>query len=493
MTDKNPSAKSMRWHIGDGDKPELMSRSASRIGFWRQFGRHFAVGLTLAYTSFALPVGLATESVAPTAEPFASTYTPRPATAMVIQNASVYDGLGELLIDTDVAVADGRIVAIGKDLPTEGRQVIDASDQWLSPGIIDVHSHLGNYAAPNAPATSDGNESTSPNTAQVWAEHSVWPQDPQCTRALAGGVTTLQILPGSANLFGGRGVTVKNVPSRTVQGMKFPEAPHSLKMACGENPKRVYGSRKTAPSTRMGNVAGYRNAWIKAKAYYDKQQAHAADPEEPAPERDLAMETLAGVLAGEILVHNHCYRADEMVIMIDIAKEFGYQIAAFHHAVESYKIADLLAEADICSAMWTDWWGFKLEAYDGIQQNIALVDQAKACAIVHSDSERDIQRLNQEAAKAMAAGRRMGMEITSAHAMTWLTANAAKALGIAAETGTIEVGKAADLVLWDSDPMSVYSRAEQVFIDGYLYFDRDDPVRQPKTDFEVGQSIGGGQ
>ena len=319
----------------------------------------------------------------------------------------------------------------------------------------------------------------------------MWPQDPQFPLALAGGVTTLQILPGSANLFGGRGVTLKNVPSRTVQGMKFPGAPHSLKMACGENPARVYGSRTQAPSTGMGNVAGYRSAWVKAAAYRDKLAAAAGDADVDPPERDLTLDTLAAVLDGEILVHNHCYRADEMAVMIDVAKEFGYRITAFHHAVESYKIADLLAEEGICSAMWADWWGFKLEAFDAVDQNVALVDAAGACAIVHSDSARGIQHLNQETAKAMAAARQAGMDVDEADAIRWLTANAARALGIDGETGTIEPGKAADLVLWNTNPFSVYARAQQVYIDGYRYYDRNDPSRQPLTDFDLMQTARG--
>ena len=442
---------------------------------------------------FFIAVLLSTTSYATTRPPYESTYEPRPTTAFVIRNASVYDGTGRFLPNTDVAVVNGRITAVGTNINVSGVREIDAQGQWLTPGIIDVHSHLGVYPSPSVDSTSDGNEATAPNTAQVWAEHSVWPQDPQFGLALAGGVTSLQILPGSANLFGGRSVTLKNVPSRTVEGMKFPNAPHGLKMACGENPKRVYGNRKSAPSTRMGNVAGYRAEWIKALEYKAKWDAYDPASDEPAPSRDLKLETLVGVLEGDILVHNHCYRADEMATMIEIAREFGYRITAFHHAVESYKIADLLAEEGICSAMWTDWWGFKLEAFDGIKQNVALVDQANACAIVHSDSARDIQHLNQEAAKAMTAGRRMGMQINAAEAWRWITLNAAAALGIADETGSIEVGKAADLVLWNRDPMSVYSRAQQVFIDGYLYYDRQDPSRQPVTDFALEQLSGGSE
>ena len=423
--------------------------------------------------------------------PYDSTYVPRLAADFVIRNALVLDGTGADAYKADVWVKAGRIAHIGQGPNSEGAQVIEAKGQWLTPGIIDVHSHLGVYPSPSVASTSDGNEATAPSTAQVWAEHSVWPQDPQFGLALEGGVTSLQILPGSANLFGGRGVTLKNVPSRTVMGMKFPDAPHGLKMACGENPKRVYGTRKSAPSTRMGNVAGYRAEWIKALEYKAKWDAYDPTGDKQAPARDLKLETLVGVLDGDILVHNHCYRADEMATMIEIAKEFGYKIGTFHHAVESYKIADLLAQEGICSAMWADWWGFKLEAFDGIQQNVALVDQAQACAIVHSDSARDIQHLNQEAAKAMTAGRRMGMDITAARALRWITLNAAQALGIAAQTGSIEVGKAADLVLWDRDPMSVYSKAQQVFIDGYRYYDRSDPMRQPVSDFALEQLVGG--
>ncbi|MCB1694047.1 MAG: amidohydrolase, partial [Pseudomonadales bacterium] len=356
------------------------------------------------------------------------------------------------------------------------------------------------YPSPAYSPNSDGNEATSPVTAEVWAEHSVWPQDPQFPLALAGGVTTLQILPGSANLIGGRSVVLKNVSSRTVQGMKFPGAPYGLKMACGENPKRVYGSKGRAPSTRMGNVAGYREAWIKAEDYRDKWQRyeeklakynaekeHEDDKGPPdKPTRDLQLETLAGVLDGRILVHNHCYRADEMAVMIDISHEFGYHIATFEHAVEAYKIADLLKQEGVCASMWADWGRFKLESFDGIEENIALVDHAGACSIVHSDSATGIQRLNQEAGKAMAAGRRMGLDIPEGQAMRWLTLNPATALGIEKDTGSIEAGKMADLVLWDGDPFSVYTKTERVFIDGALVFDRTTGLA-PTTDFELGE------
>ncbi len=376
--------------------------------------------------------------------PFESRYRALAAEKTLVVGATILTGTGERIDAADILMDDGRIVAIGEKLDADGGVVVDATGKWITPGIIDVHSHLGVYPSPGTRSHSDGNESTAPVTAEVWAEHSVWPHDPGFTTALAGGVTSLQILPGSANLIGGRGVTLKNVPGRNVMDMKFPGAPHALKMACGENPKRVYGGRQQAPSTRMGNVAGYRAAWIAAADYRDKLAA-AEDGDGEAPVRDLQLETLVGVLDGEILVHNHCYRGDEMSIMLDIAKEFGYRISAFHHAVEAYKVADLLAANDTCAAMWADWWGFKMEAYDGIRENAAIVDQADACAIIHSDSAIGIQMLNQETAKVIGAAARAGVNIPPERAIRWITKNAAKSLGIEAMTGTLEPGKLADL------------------------------------------------
>ena len=424
--------------------------------------------------------------------PFPSTYEPYPSEPTLIQNATVFDGLGGVIEGGDVLMVDGKISAIGEDLTApEGAVIIDGEGRWVTPGIIDVHSHLGVYPSPSVSSHQDGNEVSAPVTAEVWVEHSLWPQDPGFTRALAGGVTSLQLLPGSANLFGGRGVTIKNVPARTAQGMKFPDAPYSLKMACGENPKRVYGYGGGgfpggAPFSRMGNVAGYRTAWAQAVEYkraWEKYEEEGGTP----PARNLELDTLKGVLDGDIRVNMHCYRADEMAQIIDMSKEFGYQVTTFHHAVESYKIADMLAEEGICSAMWADWWGFKMEAYDGIRENIPMVHNAGACAIVHSDSEVGIQRLNQEAAKALADGRRVGIEVSEAEAWTWLSANPAKSLGIFDQTGSLEPGKNADVVMWDADPFSVYAQAELVYVDGALMFDAANPEDNPVMDFELGQ------
>jgi len=306
----------------------------------------------------------------------------------------------------------------------------------------------------------------------------------------------------------------------TYQAMKFPGAAYGLKMACGENPKRVYGGKNQAPSTRMGNVAGYRQAFADAQDYqqqwdkyhrelatYNKKKAEQAEgtakkskdkdaaaekelsPPSP-PKRDLKLETLAEVMKGNIRVQMHCYRSDEMATMLDVAAEFGFKITAFHHAVEAYKIADRLAENNVCAAMWADWWGFKMEAYDGVQENLAIVDYPEhSCAIVHSDSADGIQRLNQEAAKAMAHGARVGLTVPPERAIRWLTSNPAKSLGLEDRIGTLEAGKGADVVIWNGNPFSVYALAEQVFIDGALTFDRAHPNVTPRSDFLLGRDI----
>ena len=255
---------------------------------------------------------------------FESTYKPMESRPILFKSANIYDGIGGELLNYDLLIVDGKIKEIGQVISRSDVEVIDASNKWVTPGIIDIHSHMGVYSAPGVRTSSDGNEATAPVTAEVWAEHSVWTQDPQFALALKGGVTTFHVLPGSANLFGGRGTTFKNISQNTIQAMKFPNAPHSLKMACGENPKRVYGNRMQSPSTRMGNMAGYRSAWIDAADY--KEGMSEKNPDQ-RPKRNLAMDTLMGVLDGEILIQNHCYRAEEMAMIDNISHgrlECGY-------------------------------------------------------------------------------------------------------------------------------------------------------------------------
>jgi imidazolonepropionase-like amidohydrolase len=396
------------------------------------------------------------------------------------------DAKGTRLEDGTLLMRDGRIAALGTVAVPADAQVVDAGGRVVTPGLIDAHSHLGVYASPEVPAHADGNEATSPNTAEVNAEHSFWPQDPGLTRALAAGVTSLLVLPGSANLIGGRGFAVKNRPARSAAAMRFPGAPAVLKMACGENPKRVYG-KKAGPSTRMGNVAQVRAAFSAAQDYWRKWDAFEkkgrAKGDLPPP-RDLRLETLADVLRGRILVQNHCYRADEMLLMLDVAAEFGFQIRAFHHALEAYKIADVLAKRGVAVATWADWWGFKLEAFDGIPENLALVQAAGGRPVVHSDSAIGVQHLNQAAAQGLATGRAMGLKLSEDDALRWVTINPAWVLGVDRLTGSLEVGKMADVVIWSHQPLSVYALPDQVFVDGHLVYERSRGARP--SDFELG-------
>lgn len=411
-----------------------------------------------------------------------SRYNPPSVPPTLIRNATIMTAAGETLENADILLDDGAIAAIGSDLdaPSDA-QVVDGTGRFVTPGLIDSHSHIGVSATPEVAAHYDNNDAGT-TTPELWMDHGVWPQGPGFGRALAGGTTAALLLPGSGDLIEGRGVTVKMVPGRTPQDIMMPDAPYSLKMACGENPK----GGGSFPRTRMGNIAGQRAAFIQAQQYRDDWDAWLADPSGDPPRRDLGLETLAEALRGNMLVQVHCYRADDMTSILQLAQEFGFQIRSFHHAVDAYKIRDMLARQDVSASMWSDRWGFKMEAFDGISENIPLVAEAGARAILHSDSDMGIQRLNQNAAKAMHAGRRAGIDVTRNEALRWITANPAWALGIDDRTGTLEVGKQADVVLWSADPFSVYARADHVWIDGVLRFDRSNSSRQPHSDFEVG-------
>lgn len=443
-----------------------------------------AAGLLLGCASTS--VGSAPAPEAPRARivgtqsegPFASSYRAPASAPFAIINANIDTGAGARISGGTLVVRDGRIVAVGPRLAAPaGMKVIDAAGRWLTPGIVDPHAHIGVGSSP-VEANGDGSNETGPNVSGIWVEHSLWTQDPMFERALAAGVTTIKILPGSASLFNGRTVTVKNVPALSPQQMKFPGAPYGLKVACGENPTSGGGGK---PSTRAGGMLAYRTTLSAAADYLQRRKA--SGKVEPA------LETIAGALNGDVKVHIHCYRADEMLQMIDLAQEYGFQIAAFHHALEAFKIAPVLAEKGIPVITWAgDWSGYKMEAFDSIMENAAFVHAAGGVAAMHSDNVMLMQHLNQEAARAMVAGREAGLDVTPQDAIAWITLNPAKIIGVADETGSLEVGKAADLVLWDRDPLSVYSRADLVFIDGVLRHDRSAAQGPPRSDFELGNA-----
>lgn len=418
------------------------------------------------------------------AGPFASTYKPRPESVAII-NAKILTAAGPVIENGTIVIVGGRIAAVGPGvaLPT-GIRVVDAKGRWVTPGLIDMHSHIGLSNA-------TGNEMSSPISAEAWVEHSLWIDDPSFARARESGITTLQILPGSVNLFGGRTVVLKNVTSATVEGMKFPLAPQGLKMACGENPARTYAAKGMAPQTPMESMAMVRKAFIDAARYRDQWNTYHNSPAsrgkiEP-PVRDLKLDTIAAALDGKLPIHIHCYTSAGMMQYINLSHEFGFKITAFHHATEAYRIAKILAAERIGIASWgAAIYGPKQESLGTIQENGAFIERVGGIFALHSDSAANIQHLHSDAGRLMALSNRMNWPVTPDRAIRWLTINPAKLLGVDAYVGSLEVGKNGDVVLWSRDPFSIYSVADVVLIDGVNVFDRSAPG-QEDSDFSLGQ------
>jgi imidazolonepropionase-like amidohydrolase len=376
-----------------------------------------------------------------------------------------------------VLVRDGKIAAVGTDVAVpDGARVVDAAERFLTPGIVDTHSHMGVYPWPHSDANADGNEATSPITPEVRAEDSIHLEDPAFARARAGGVTTVMVLPGSANLIGGEACVLKLRPVRTLVAMKFAGAPRNMKMACGENPKRVYGGRSQEPRTRMGSAAYLRRVFTEAVDYGTKwkrwaekrgRAAEKGEEEPDPPERDLRKQALLDIVEGRVNVHLHGYTVSDYTSFLRVFDEFGIRPRAFHHALEAYKMRGELAERGIGVSTWADWWGFKVEAFDGIPQNAALCAAAGVNVAIHSDSSEGVQRLFVEAAKCVRWG------LPEDEALRAITINPAWQLGVHERTGSIEVGKDADLALFSKHPFDVTTRVDGTWIDGRRVFTRE--------------------
>jgi imidazolonepropionase-like amidohydrolase len=382
----------------------------------------------------------------------------------------------------DVLIRDGKIAEVGKGLTApEGAKVIDATGLFVMPGIIDCHSHIAVAGSVNEGSVS---VSSMVNIADV-----LDPEDIDIYRDLAGGVTTANILHGSANAIGGQTIVIKLRWGKPAKDLPFEGALPGIKFALGENPKRsgfsISGTSPRYPSTRMGVMDVYREAFSEAVDYkkawddYNRKKAQGETNLIP-PRRDLKLEPLLEILEGKRLVHIHCYREDEILQMIRVAEEFHFKIATFQHVLEGYKVADEIAKSGAGGSTFSDWWAYKVEAYDAIPYNAALMTERGIVVSINSDSGEEARHLNQEAAKSMKWG-----GLSHDEALKLVTINPAIQLRIADRVGSIEPGKDADLAIYNKDPLSVYAVPQKVLIDGQVYFDRQqDIARRPALEKE---------
>ena len=417
---------------------------------------------------FVSAVALAAASVAGAQQVTAQAKVP----PTLIRNATVLTVTKGTLQNTDLLLENGKIARIGKNLPAPaGAQVIDATGKYVMPGIIDPHSHTMIDAV---------NEGTLSVTSMVRIRDVLNPTDPNIYRQLAGGVTTINVLHGSANTIGGQNAVVKLKWGRDVDEMLFPNAPPGIKFALGENVTRknsqqvqqATGQPLRYPATRMGQEEVLRDAFTRARDYkaeWDDYNARVKKGEKNLvpPRRDLELEPLVEVLEGKRFVHAHSYRADEMLMLLELAKEFGFTVKTLQHGLEGYKIASEIAQAGTGLSSFADEWSYKIEAYDAIPYNVPILMRHGVVATVNSDSDERARRLNIDAAKMMRYG-----GLTEDSALKTITYNGAVQLGIQDRVGSIEVGKDADVVIWSGDPLSVYSSAETTFIDGEIFFDK---------------------
>ncbi|HYY43066.1 MAG TPA: amidohydrolase family protein [Pyrinomonadaceae bacterium] len=391
----------------------------------------------------------------------------------LIRNATILTASHGTLQNADILIRNGKIAAIGPNLKAGANvNVVDATGKFVTPGIVDCHSHTMMDAV---------NEGSLSVTSMVRVRDVLNPTSPNIYRELAGGTTAANILHGSANAIGGQNTVVKLKYGRPIEEFIFPGAPPGIKFALGENPKRsngfnIPGLPRRYPATRMGVEETIRDAFTRARNYkrqWDDYRAAQSRNDRTAiqPRRDLQLEPLVEVLEGKRYVHSHCYRTDEILMLIRIADEFGFKVRTFQHVLEGYKVAKEIAAHGAGASPFADNWGYKLEAYDAIPYNTAIMTRAGIIVSVNSDSDERARRLNLEAAKTMKYG-----GLSEEEALRTVTLNPAIQLGIDKKVGSIDVGKDADLVIWTAHPFSVYARVEQTYIDGDVFFDRQQDI-----------------
>jgi imidazolonepropionase-like amidohydrolase len=395
---------------------------------------------------------------------------------ILIQNATIVTVTHGNIEHGSILIRDGKIAAVGTDVKApEGATIIDAAGQFVAPGTVDCHSHIAIDGGVNEGGPSVSSMARIPDVLN--------PDDIDIYRDLAGGVTEASVLHGSANSIGGQTVVIKLRWGKPADQLPFEGAMPGIKFALGENPKRS-GFRPPAgvpqryPGTRMGVEETIRQAFTEAREYkkqwddYNQRKA-AGEQNLIPPQRNVTLDPLVEVLEGKRYVHSHCYRADEILMLLRVAKEFGFQVRTFQHVLEGYKIADELAAAGVGASTFSDWWAYKMEAYDAIPYNMALMTQRGVVVSVNSDDAEEATHLNQEAAKSMKYG-----GLSANEAMKLFTLNPAIQLGIDNRVGSIEVGKDADLAIYNHDPLSVYAVVQKTLIDGQVYFDRQRDIAQ---------------
>ncbi len=401
---------------------------------------------------------------------------------MLIKNGTVLTITNGVKENTDLLIQKGKITKIGAGLKApEGTMVVDATDRFVMPGIIDAHSHL---------AIDVVNESTNPVTAEVWVGDVLDPLDEGIYRALAGGVTVSHAMHGSANAIGGQCETIKHRwGTYKPEDLRMEGAPRTIKFALGENPMRVHGEgSKIQPSTRMGVEQVFRQAFQEATGYMEKWAQYEKDkknnPRAAPPPYSLRLETIAGILRGDIIIHCHSYRADEILMLMDVCRDFGVDRLCFQHVNEGFKVAPELAEFGASASVFADWWAYKFEVYYSTAYNAAILTRNGVVTSINSDSRELIRHLYHEAAKTQRYG-----DLTDEEALALITINPAKQLGVDDRIGSIEEGKDGDVVIFDGHPLSIYAVPQQTIVDGVIRFDINEDPDDIRLDVDPEEAV----